>query len=102
MEFLTILLGSPAGVVIPVALVGGWVVTTWLRVRHGYPLEGSWGQTIKPVTTRETTERLRLITAENAQLQAELGALKERVQTLERIATDRGSVLAHEIEKLRN
>ncbi len=33
-------------------------------------------------------ERLKLVTAENAQLQAELGALKDRVQTLERIATD--------------
>jgi hypothetical protein len=101
-ETLAILLGSPAGVAIPVAIVTGWIVTTWLRVRHGYPLEGSWGQTIKPVTSNETIERLKLVTSENAQLQAEVGALKDRVQTLERIATDRGSLLSSEIEKLRN
>ena len=23
--------------------VGGWVFTTWLRIKNGYPLETSWG-----------------------------------------------------------
>ena len=22
--------------------VGGWVFTTWLRIKNGYPLENSW------------------------------------------------------------
>jgi len=23
--------------------IGGWVLTTWLRIKHGYPLDGAWG-----------------------------------------------------------
>ena len=36
------------------------------------------------------------------QLQAELGALKDRVQVLERIATDEGRRLSREIDNLRH
>ncbi len=98
MEFLT----SPAFAVVAIVGMIGWVATTWLRVKNGYPLEGSWGQTLKPAQTNEHIERLKLVTAENAQLQAELGALKDRVQTLERIATDSGSRLSREIDDLRH
>lgn len=98
MDFLT----SPAFAVVGVAAMIGWVFTTWLRVKHGYPLEGSWGQPLKPVQTNEQLERLKLLTSENAQLQAELGALRDRVQTLERIATDGGSRLSREIDNLRH
>jgi hypothetical protein len=92
----------PAFVVLGLAAIGGWVFTTWLRVKNGYPLEGSWGQALKPVQNNEALERLKLVTSENAQLQAELGALKDRVQTLERIATDGGNRLSREIENLRH
>lgn len=93
---------SPAFIIIGIAAIGGWVFTTWLRVRNGYPLEGSWGQELKPVSSNETTERLRLVTQENAQLAAEVGALRDRVQVLERIATDGGTRLAREIDGLRH
>lgn len=53
--------------------VGGWVITTWLRIKNGYPLESSWGQPIHPATDKETIERIRLLTTENAQLRAEIG-----------------------------
>jgi hypothetical protein len=92
----------PAFTVVGLAAIGGWVFTTWIRVKHGYPLEGSWGQALKPVQNTEALERLKLVTQENAQLAAELGALKDRVQTLERIATDGGNRLAHEIDSLRH
>lgn len=92
----------PTFVVIAVAAIGGWVFTTWLRVKHGYPLEGSWGQPLKPTQTNEAVERLRLLTSENAQMAAELGALKDRVQVLERIATDGGNRLSREIDSLRH
>lgn len=98
MEFVT----SPAFAVVGVAAMIGWVITTWLRVKHGYPLEGSWGQAMKPVQNNEALERLKLVTSENAQLQAELGALKDRVQVLERIATDDGRRLSREIDNLRH
>jgi hypothetical protein len=40
--------------------------------------------------------------AENQRLREEVQELKERVAVLERIATDSGTSLAHEIEKLRD
>ena len=80
--------------------VGGWVVTTWLRIKHGYPLETSWGTPLHPTTDREAAERIKLLTTENAQLRAELGSVKDRVQNLERIVTDQPSILSREIEAL--
>lgn len=101
MDF-TLLLTHPYFVLLALAAIGGWIFTTWLRVRHGYPLEGSWGQALKPDANAELLERLRLLTGENAQMGAELGALKDRVQTLERIATDGGNRLSREIDGLRH
>jgi hypothetical protein len=83
-----------------VAMSIGWVVTTWLRVKHGYPLENSWGQPIHPKTDRESVERIKLLTNENAQLRAELGSLKDRLETIERIVTDQPSLLEREINAL--
>ena len=80
--------------------VGGWVFTTWLRIKNGYPLESSWGQPIHPSVDKEAMERIKLLTSENAQLRAELGSLKDRLETVERIVTDRPSQLAREIESL--
>ena len=80
--------------------VGGWILHTWLRMKHGYPLETSWGQPLHPSSDREAAERIKLLTTENAQLRAEVGSIKDRLQTLERIATDRPSRLAHEIDAL--
>jgi hypothetical protein len=78
----------------------GWVFTTWLRVRHGYPLETSWGVPVHPKTDREAAERIKLLTSENAQLRAELGSVKDRLETVERIVTDGPSKLSREIEQL--
>jgi len=80
--------------------VGGWVVTTWLRIKHGYPLETSWGTALHPTTDREAAERIKLLTTENAQLRAELSSVKDRVQNIERIVTDQPSRLSKEIEAL--
>ncbi|MGB3806391.1 MAG: hypothetical protein WA936_04265 [Erythrobacter sp.] len=87
--------------VVGVALAAGWVFTTWIRVKHGYPLEGSWGQTIRPVTDNEAKQRVALLTQENAELRAELGSVKDRLANVERIVTDSGYGLGNEIEKLR-
>ncbi len=81
--------------------VAGWVFTTWLRVKNGYPLEGSWGQQIKPTTDNEAKQRVALLTQENAELRAELGSVKDRLANVERIVTDSGYGLGHEIENLR-
>ena len=81
--------------------VGGWVLTTWLRIRHGYPLDGAWGQAVYPRKDAETQERVKLLTQENAQLRAELGSIKDRLANVERIVTDSAHSLDREIEGLR-
>ncbi len=78
----------------------GWVINTWIRVKHGYPLESSWGKAIYPKST-EAEERVKLLTQENAALRAELGSMKDRLANVERIVTDSGYQLTHEIENLR-
>ena len=78
----------------------GWVITQWLRMRHGYPLENSWGKPMLPHGGGETMERVKLLAQENAQLRAEVGSMKDRLQVLERIAVDRGTRLADEIDNL--
>ncbi|MBN8820196.1 MAG: hypothetical protein J0I80_15910 [Sphingomonas sp.] len=79
----------------------GWIFTTWLRVRNGYPLENSWGKAVYPMKNEETVERIKLLSQENAQLRAELGAVKDRLANVERIVTDSSLSLTHEIESLR-
>lgn len=93
---------APVFAIIGIFGIAGWVFTTWLRVRHGYPLDGAWGQEIRPVTSTETTERLRMLATENAQLRAELASLKDRTAVLERIATDQSAQLDRQIESLRD
>ena len=80
--------------------VGGWVFTTWLRIKNGYPLETSWGRALHPATDNEAKERIKLVTSENAQLRAELGWVKDRLETIERIVTDQPHRLAKEIDQL--
>ena len=81
--------------------VGGWVFTTWLRIKHGYPLDGAWGQQVYPKKSEEVAERVKLLSQENAQLRAELGAVKDRLANVERIVTDDSHRLTQEIEALR-
>ena len=84
-----------------VLAIGGWILTTWLRIKHGYPLDGAWGQAVYPKNSEETAERVKLLSSENAQLRAELGAVKDRLATVERIVTDDSHRLTQEIEALR-
>ncbi|MBX3561766.1 MAG: hypothetical protein KF780_08120 [Sphingomonas sp.] len=90
-----------AGLLIGLVAVAGWVFLTWLRIKHGYPLETSWGKAIEPRVTTETAERFKLLSTENAQLRAELGSIKDRLGNVERIVTDDSHRLTHEIEALR-
>jgi hypothetical protein len=101
MQVIRLVAGLVPFVAIIVALgVGGSLLSTWIRVKNGYPLQNSWGLPIHPKTDQETAERIRLLTGENAQLRAELGSVKDRLETLERIATDQPSRLARDIDAL--
>ena len=92
---------APVAALVGFAAVAGWVFTTWLRVKNGYPLDGAWGQAVYPRTSDESVERIKLLSSENAQLRAELGAIKDRLATVERIVTDDSHRLTQEIESLR-
>ena len=92
---------APVIATVGVAAMLGWVATTWMRIRNGYPLDGQWGQALYPKRDDETIERVKLLTTENGQLRAELGAIKDRLQNVERIVTDSGHMVAQEIEQLR-
>lgn len=101
-ETFQIVLTIMALVVVVVAIsIGGWVLTTWLRIKNGYPLDGAWGQAIYPRKNEEVAERVKLLSQENAQLRAELGSVKDRLNNVERIVTDSSHQLDREIERLR-
>ncbi len=91
----------PLAVAIVAIGVGGSLINTWLRIKNGYPLENSWGKALHPKSSDETGERIKLLTSENAQLRAELGSVKDRLETIERIITDEPTRLSREIDQLR-
>ena len=100
-QIIRLIAGIVPFIAVVVALgVGGSLLSTWIRIKNGYPLSNSWGMPLHPKTDREGMERIKLLTNENAQLRAELGAVKDRLETIERIVTDQPSKLAREIESL--
>jgi hypothetical protein len=78
-----------------------WVIVTRMKIKNGYPLENAWGKAVYPKSQDVEVERIKLISQENAQLRAELGSIKDRLANVERIVTDSGTRLSHEIEALR-
>jgi hypothetical protein len=93
--------GGPGFVLAIIAMsMGGWVITSWIRAKHGYPLEGEWGGTVTKQEP-EANRKIELLTSENDKLHGQVSRLEERIAVLERIATDAPSRLTAEIEKLR-
>ena len=79
----------------------GWLASSWIRARHGYPLENEWkGKTYRGERPEAETQ-VELLTGENASLKAQLTSLEERMAVLERIATDPAERTSREIEDLR-
>ena len=96
-----IVVGLIGSVAFAGVIVAGVLFNTRQKIRHGYPLESMWGKPLHPQITNEAQERVKLLTQENAQLRAELGSLHDRLVSVERIVTDSGYQLGHEIEQLR-
>jgi hypothetical protein len=91
----------PFAMIIGIIGTIGWIYLERMKIKHGYPLTGSWGQALKPnKMDDETVERLNSLTAENAALRGQLKNLQARMQVLEKIATDPAARLADEIERL--
>jgi len=93
--------GGPTFVLAIIAISTiGWIATSWIRARHGYPVEGEWGgKTIKPVADSKANEALK---AENAELREQIAHFADRVKVLERIVTDKSVNVAAQIEALRH
>jgi hypothetical protein len=90
------------GLSLGLAGILGWIYTTRMRIKNGYPLEGMWGQKHYPKNDLESVERIKLLSQENAQLRAELGSIKDRLVSVERIVVDDSQKLTAEIEALRS
>lgn len=78
----------------------GWVITSWIRARHGYPVEGEWGGTVSK-SNPDADRKIALLSSENERLTGQVSRLEERIAVLERIATDAPSRLIAEIERLK-
>lgn len=91
----------PGAAIIVAIITGGVIYSNRMKIKNGYPLSGAWGQAVYPKTTSEDGERIKLLSQENAELRAQIGSLKDRLANVERIVTDSGYRLTHEIEALR-
>ena len=78
----------------------GWMFTTWVRARHGYPVENEWTGTVDR-TDADAGRKIALLSGENEKLMGRISRLEERIAVLERIANDPAIRTAREIEGLR-
>lgn len=96
--------GGPVFVLAIIALsIGGWMFTTWIRAKHGYPVENEWGGTVHR-TDPDADRKIALLTDDNAKLSGQISRLEERIAVLERIATEtngQAAQLADQIDRLR-
>jgi hypothetical protein len=93
--------GGPEFVLAIIAIsTAGWVISSWIRAKHGYPVENEWsGMSHKG--DPEAKRQIAQLTDENDAFKAQVGRLNERLAVLERIATDQPDRIAREIEQLR-
>ena len=86
------------------ALIGistlGFMFNTWVRARHGYPVENEWsGMSHRDDPTAK--RQIELLSSENERLTGKVSRLEERIAVLERIATDPAERTARAIDELR-
>ncbi len=93
--------GSPLFVLAIIAITTlGWVMTTAIRAKHGYPLEDDMGGLIHKAMG-DGDEQTKALVDENKQLHQTVEKLEDRIKVLERIATDPAKRLEEDIERLR-
>ena len=97
---------SNLALLIPIAAItagpAAWVFNTWVRAKHGYPIETKKGELIQPrCDDLSLTRQTDLLKAENEKLHGQVSRLEERLAVLERIATDPAERVSREIDALR-
>jgi len=102
-------------VLIVTAVMARGAFTTWVKAKHGYPLEDRRGRrarrhamqdhlatTFVPGEQLDPNRKIELLTNENEKLTGQVSRLEERIAVLERIATDPAERTAREIDALRD
>ena len=96
------------GWLVPVLIVTAVMATrafqTWVRAKHGYPLEDENGRRARRGLISgdlEAERKIQLLSTENDRLTGQISRLEERIAVLERIATDPAERVAREIDALR-
>lgn len=93
--------GGPEFVVAIIAIsTFGWVMSSWIRARHGYPIENEWSGTVHKADPN-AERKFELLAGENERLEGKIARLEERIAVIERIATDPAERTAREIDALR-
>ena len=93
--------GGPGFVIAIIAIsTFGWLASTWIRAKHGYPIENEWMGTTEKDDPK-AARKIELLTGENERLTGQVSRLEERIAVLERIATDPAERTAREIDRLR-
>jgi hypothetical protein len=93
--------GGPEFVIAIIAIsTAGWVISTWIRAKHGYPIENEWSGTTHKDDPK-AGKRITQLSDENGALKSEVQLLEQRLAVLERIATDQPDRITREIEQLR-
>ena len=98
------IIGANVTLIAVIALLStvGWIVTSWIRAKHGYPLENEWSGVVYKDEQPESVRQVALLTNENNTMKSQMGRLEERIAVLERLATDPGERTSREIEQPRN
>ena len=87
-------------VLICASIAVGTVLNTWIRAKHGYPLEDDAGNSVHRMDS-DAGRKIDLLSHENEKLVGRISRLEERIAVLERIATDPATRTARDIEALR-
>lgn len=89
-------------VLIVAAVMASKSFQTWVRAKHGYPMEDRRrGRHHGGESDLEAERKIALLSSENERLTGQVSRLEERIAVLERIATDPAERVAREIDALR-
>jgi hypothetical protein len=86
-------------ILITAIITFGIVLDNWIKMRHGYPVDGKHANL--PDRDSAAARHIELLSGENDRLRGQVGRLEERIAVLERIATDPAERTAREIDELR-
>ena len=93
--------GGPNFVIAIIAIsTFGWLMSSWIRARHGYPIENEWSGT-STKSDPNAERKFQLLASENERLTGQVSRLEERIAVIGRIATDPAERTAREIDALR-